>query len=206
MQWSKATYAYGTAICLLELGSPEGREEATRLMREVPDLRQKIAGKSIPLEVRSLPFPDAHSHSPRCPEIRRTQSAQVHRARRPAHARGPRVRVHLPRDRACAAGRHPDAHAAAGRRGARAPRRVRRQPQRVRGRARLLGRPVPRALPAGHLSALHRVSGAWRRSRVGSRGADGCGRIRTLSLTGPTSPSRSRRTRRRGRRLRLRRT
>ncbi|KIP02601.1 hypothetical protein PHLGIDRAFT_130658 [Phlebiopsis gigantea 11061_1 CR5-6] len=48
--WSKATYAYGTAVCLLELGTAEGREEATRLMHEVPELRQRIAGKSIPLE------------------------------------------------------------------------------------------------------------------------------------------------------------
>lgn len=52
-QWSKATYAYGTAVCLIELGDEKGLEEAKKLMHEVPELRQKIAGKSIPLEVRS---------------------------------------------------------------------------------------------------------------------------------------------------------
>ncbi|KAG7441581.1 uncharacterized protein BT62DRAFT_936891 [Guyanagaster necrorhizus] len=43
--WSKAIYAYGMAVCLLETGG-----DARRLMEKVPDLRQKIAGKSIPLE------------------------------------------------------------------------------------------------------------------------------------------------------------
>jgi hypothetical protein len=41
------------AVCLWELGSTE---EAGELMNTVPSLRQKIAGKSIPLEVRSI-FP-----------------------------------------------------------------------------------------------------------------------------------------------------
>ncbi|KAK7453411.1 hypothetical protein VKT23_011676 [Stygiomarasmius scandens] len=72
--WSKAIYSYGTAVCLLELAdvqdrgdtekmeelyeNPEKplptskilRERAAKLMAEVPNLRQKIAGKSIPLE------------------------------------------------------------------------------------------------------------------------------------------------------------
>ncbi|KAF5358693.1 hypothetical protein D9758_007656 [Tetrapyrgos nigripes] len=69
--WSKAIYAYGMAVCLLELAdvqdagetkpssntnkvprlsSKEMRAQATELMKKVPGLRQKIAGKSIPLE------------------------------------------------------------------------------------------------------------------------------------------------------------
>lgn len=39
------------AACLLELGSTENVKEASKLMEQVPKLRQKIAGKSIPLEV-----------------------------------------------------------------------------------------------------------------------------------------------------------
>ncbi|KAJ7080170.1 hypothetical protein B0H15DRAFT_857139 [Mycena belliarum] len=55
--WSKTIYSYGMAVCLLEsadTGTEEeaatAREEARRLMERVPGLRQKIAGKSIPLE------------------------------------------------------------------------------------------------------------------------------------------------------------
>ena len=51
LQWSKAIYAYGTAVCLHELGGKENIDEARKLLATVPDLRQKIAGKSIPLEV-----------------------------------------------------------------------------------------------------------------------------------------------------------
>lgn len=39
------------AICLLEIGGADNVKEASKLMDEVPGLRQKIAGKSIPLEV-----------------------------------------------------------------------------------------------------------------------------------------------------------
>lgn len=48
--WSKATYAYGVAACLLEIGGKQEEEEARKLMGRVPELRQRIAGKSIPLE------------------------------------------------------------------------------------------------------------------------------------------------------------
>ncbi|KAJ7613414.1 hypothetical protein FB45DRAFT_938308 [Roridomyces roridus] len=58
--WSKSIYSYGRAVCLLASvedgeskegdGDKEKREEALRLMKLVPTLRQKIAGKSIPLE------------------------------------------------------------------------------------------------------------------------------------------------------------
>ncbi|CCM00537.1 uncharacterized protein FIBRA_02571 [Fibroporia radiculosa] len=48
--WSKAVYAYGTAVCLLQLGDDKRREDAAKLMAKVPQLRQRIAGKSIPME------------------------------------------------------------------------------------------------------------------------------------------------------------
>lgn len=41
------------AVCLLELGGEGNVIEATKLMDKVPALRQKIAGKSIPVEVSS---------------------------------------------------------------------------------------------------------------------------------------------------------
>ena len=39
------------AVCLLEIGGVDKDKEAAKLMEKVPSLRQKIAGKSIPLEV-----------------------------------------------------------------------------------------------------------------------------------------------------------
>jgi len=48
--WSKSIYTYGMAVCMLESGDKE-REEAVKVMERVQGLRQKIAGKSIPLEV-----------------------------------------------------------------------------------------------------------------------------------------------------------
>jgi Protein of unknown function (DUF3808) len=54
LQWSKACYTFGTAICLLHLGGEEGKKEAVKLFAKVPSLRQRIAGKSIPLEVSYL--------------------------------------------------------------------------------------------------------------------------------------------------------
>ena len=55
------------AVCLLESGSEDSndgetkmkkqlKEEAAKLMVRVPGLRQKIAGKSIPLEVQYTHF------------------------------------------------------------------------------------------------------------------------------------------------------
>ncbi|KAI0776541.1 hypothetical protein BD413DRAFT_520437 [Trametes elegans] len=48
--WSKATYTYGRAVCLLQVGDEKDQEEVAALMARVPELRQRIAGKSIPLE------------------------------------------------------------------------------------------------------------------------------------------------------------
>ncbi|KAI9435435.1 hypothetical protein H4582DRAFT_1817570 [Lactarius indigo] len=48
--WSKAVYAYGVAALLVQLGGEENQAEGLKLMIEVPKLRQRIAGKSIPLE------------------------------------------------------------------------------------------------------------------------------------------------------------
>ncbi|KAG2355431.1 hypothetical protein BDR07DRAFT_1453781 [Suillus spraguei] len=45
--WSKATYTYSEAACLATLGE---HTEAKKLMERVQGLRQKIAGKSIPIE------------------------------------------------------------------------------------------------------------------------------------------------------------
>ena len=49
--WSKSIYTYGMAVCTLEIGDEKEREEAIKAMERVQGLRQKIAGKSIPLEV-----------------------------------------------------------------------------------------------------------------------------------------------------------
>ena len=68
-KWSKSIYSYGMAVCLLESEGDydddemkknrrsESKAAAAGLMARVQGLRQKIAGKSIPLEVRSLPTP-----------------------------------------------------------------------------------------------------------------------------------------------------
>ncbi|KDQ49454.1 hypothetical protein JAAARDRAFT_42869 [Jaapia argillacea MUCL 33604] len=45
--WSKACYTYGAAVCLLQNG---WTVEAAKLFEKIPTLRQRIAGKSIPLE------------------------------------------------------------------------------------------------------------------------------------------------------------
>ncbi|KAF9034810.1 hypothetical protein BJ165DRAFT_1356068 [Panaeolus papilionaceus] len=50
--WSRAVYCFGLGACLAGIGAEEKkmREEAAQFMSRVPGLRQKIAGKSIPLE------------------------------------------------------------------------------------------------------------------------------------------------------------
>ncbi|KIL61677.1 hypothetical protein M378DRAFT_82296 [Amanita muscaria Koide BX008] len=48
--WSKAIYTYCVAACMLETSNKEGKREAAKLMLKVPELKQKIAGKSIPFE------------------------------------------------------------------------------------------------------------------------------------------------------------
>ncbi|KAM5534139.1 hypothetical protein V8D89_012159 [Ganoderma adspersum] len=48
--WSKSTYTYGVAVCLLQIGGEKHAVEVAELMEKVPALRQRIAGKSIPLE------------------------------------------------------------------------------------------------------------------------------------------------------------
>jgi hypothetical protein len=50
LQWSKAVYAYAVAALLVQLGGEANKAEGLKLMTEVPKLRQRIAGKSIPLE------------------------------------------------------------------------------------------------------------------------------------------------------------
>ena len=57
LQWSKSTYTYGVAVCLLQIGGEKHAEEVAELMEKVPALRQRIAGKSIPLEVRTSSRP-----------------------------------------------------------------------------------------------------------------------------------------------------
>lgn len=62
--WSRATYVYGAAACLLQLASAEeseeqanrDRAEAAELLASVPGLVRKIAGRSVPIEVM-------HSHN-----------------------------------------------------------------------------------------------------------------------------------------------
>jgi hypothetical protein len=51
--WSKAIYSYGLAVSLLALPGAEGSraEEIRNLLKAVPGLKQRIGGKSIPMEV-----------------------------------------------------------------------------------------------------------------------------------------------------------
>lgn len=56
--WSKAVYTYGLACCLVQLETEgdkktrkDRRKEGRRMMESVSGLMQRIAGKSIPMEV-----------------------------------------------------------------------------------------------------------------------------------------------------------
>ncbi|KZO92430.1 hypothetical protein CALVIDRAFT_546961 [Calocera viscosa TUFC12733] len=48
--WSKAVYSYGLAACLVQGGDASKVPEADKLMKLVPTYKQRIAGKSIPVE------------------------------------------------------------------------------------------------------------------------------------------------------------
>lgn len=51
--WSPACYAYGVAVCLLDGHAGERTQKIVRaLMDRIPQLVHRIAGKSIPMEVR----------------------------------------------------------------------------------------------------------------------------------------------------------
>jgi len=114
------------AVCLLEstVGDEEERErrraEAIKLMDKVPGLRQKIAGKSIPLEVR-FSFPSVltihQRQTPHTPEIRSPQSPQVHYPGTSAGTAHTRVGLYLPGYRARSAERHRRQDAARSRQG-----------------------------------------------------------------------------------------
>lgn len=60
VQWSKSTYTYGVAMCLLQIGGEKHAAEVAELMEKVPALRKRIAGKSIPVEVSRASAPLAH--------------------------------------------------------------------------------------------------------------------------------------------------
>lgn len=49
--WSKCVYTYALATCLVQSGDEKNLTEAKTFMTQVPGLMQRIAGKSIPLEV-----------------------------------------------------------------------------------------------------------------------------------------------------------
>jgi len=49
-KWSKSFYAYQQAAFLLETGDQKYKEQIKTLMETVPKNKQKIAGKSIPIE------------------------------------------------------------------------------------------------------------------------------------------------------------
>lgn len=52
--WSRACYSYGAAVCLLQLGGEENNKEAQAYLEKIPKVLQRIAGKSIPMEVNII--------------------------------------------------------------------------------------------------------------------------------------------------------
>lgn len=77
--WSKAIYTYGIAVCLLQLGGDERKKEAAELLEKIPSLQQRIAGKSIPMEVHLMSSkitPNSHS-DPFFSEICGSQGAEI---------------------------------------------------------------------------------------------------------------------------------
>jgi tetratricopeptide (TPR) repeat protein len=85
--WSKAVYVYGCAVCLLQIGEEGGegsekvKQEAKKYLEKVPKSLQRIAGKSIPMEVgfASSMIRGAMCNSLNlCAEIRCPQSPQIH--------------------------------------------------------------------------------------------------------------------------------
>jgi hypothetical protein len=56
LQWSKTRYTYGTVVFLLQLGGDNHAKGAAALIDKVPHLRQRVAGKSISLEVSHAPL------------------------------------------------------------------------------------------------------------------------------------------------------
>jgi tetratricopeptide (TPR) repeat protein len=75
--WSRAIYSYAKAVSLYEEGKDPAR--AAKMMKGVPSLIQRIAGKTVPLEVSPLPpSPPSCTHPDMFPEICRETSSQVH--------------------------------------------------------------------------------------------------------------------------------
>jgi hypothetical protein len=86
-------------VCLVELcGNDEAmKTEASKLMGKVPELRQRIAGKSIPLEVRSHFLKTQISYI--VPEICGQKGTQIPDARQSACSSWAGVGLYFPWNR-----------------------------------------------------------------------------------------------------------